>query len=454
MPSILVQLRTATAETDFYFSSGVSMTQNDFNQQLLTFLDRSPTPFHATKNMLDECVEAGFEVLQERDSWSLKPGGRYVVTRNQSSIIAFTLPEDVEAAKTGFRMSGAHTDSPCLKVKTNPDLKGQGYLRLGIEVYGGALLSTWFDRDLSIAGRVSYRSESGTVKHALVNFERPVGTVPNLAIHLNREANSGVAINAQTHLPIVLMQQDDDALSFNDLLTSQLKAQGVTDVAQILEHECLAYDTQPAALIGYKEDFIASARLDNLLSCFIGLKALLSSSNDLPSLLVCNDHEEVGSLSASGAQGPFLQSILKRIAGTEERYQQMMAASMMISCDNAHGIHPNYASYHDNHHAPLLNAGPVIKLNANQRYATNSESSAWFKLACQQSGVDVQSFIMRSDLACGSTIGPITSAELGVRTIDVGVPQFAMHSVRELAGSRDAFKLYEVLVCFNGLKEI
>lgn len=430
------------------------MTQNDFNQQLLSFLDRSPTPFHATANMVDACVAAGFEVLQERDSWSLKPGGRYVVTRNQSSVIAFTLPEEDNAVKTGFRMSGAHTDSPCLKVKTNPDMKGQGYLRLGVEVYGGALLSTWFDRDLSIAGRVSYRSDQGAVKHALVNFERPVGTVPNLAIHLNREVNNGVAINAQTHLPIVLMQQEDDASGFNDLLTAQLKAQGVTDVAEILEHECLAYDTQPAALIGYNEDFIASARLDNLLSCFIGLKALLDSPNEVPSLLVCNDHEEVGSLSASGAQGPFLQAVLKRIAGTEESYQQMMAASMMVSCDNAHGIHPNYASYHDNNHAPLLNAGPVIKLNANQRYASNSESSAWFKLACQQSGVEVQSFIMRSDLACGSTIGPITSAELGVRTIDVGVPQFAMHSVRELAGSRDAYKLYAVLKSFNALKEI
>lgn len=430
------------------------MTQNDFNQQLLAFLDRSPTPFHATQSMLDSFLDAGFEQLQERDSWSLKPGGRYVVTRNQSSIIAFTLPEDDKTVQTGFRMSGAHTDSPCLKVKANPDLQGQGYLRLGVEVYGGALLSTWFDRDLSIAGRVSYRADNGSVKHALVNFERPVGTVPNLAIHLNREVNNGVAINAQTQLPIVLMQQKDEVTSFNDLLIAQLKNQDVTDVAEILEHECLAYDTQPAALIGYNEDFIASARLDNLLSCFIGLKALLKSSCDVPSLLVCNDHEEVGSLSASGAQGPFLQSVLKRIAGDEESYQQMIAASMMVSCDNAHGIHPNYASYHDNNHAPLLNAGPVIKLNANQRYASNSESSAWFKLACQQAGVEVQSFIMRSDLACGSTIGPITSAELGVRTIDVGVPQFAMHSVRELAGSRDAFKLFRVLASFNELKEI
>ena len=430
------------------------MTQNDFNQQLLTFLDASPTPFHATGNIVKACVSAGFEVLEERDSWALKPGGRYVVTRNQSSVIAFTLPLNGDAAVSGFRMSGAHTDSPCLKVKANPDQNGQGFLRLGVEVYGGALLSTWFDRDLSVAGRVSYRHSSGGVRHALINFERPIGTVPNLAIHLNREANKGVEINAQNHLPIVLMQQEEGAQSFAGLLKGQLEAQGVTDVSEILEHECFAYDTQTAAVIGLKDDFIASARLDNLLSCFIGLKSLLDAPQEIPTLLVCNDHEEVGSMSASGAQGPFLQSVLKRIAGHEERYQQMIAASMMVSCDNAHGIHPNYASYHDNNHAPLLNAGPVIKLNANQRYASNSESSAWFRLACQQAGVEVQSFIMRSDLACGSTIGPITSAELGVRTIDVGVPQFAMHSVRELAGSRDAYKLYLVLKCFNSLPDI
>ncbi len=430
------------------------MTQNDFNQQLLTFLDASPTPFHATGNIVKACVSAGFEVLEERDSWALKPGGRYVVTRNQSSVIAFTLPLNGDAAVSGFRMSGAHTDSPCLKVKANPDQNGQGFLRLGVEVYGGALLSTWFDRDLSVAGRVSYRDSSGGVRHALINFERPIGTVPNLAIHLNREANKGVEINAQNHLPIVLMQQEEGAQSFAGLLKGQLEAQGVTDVSEILEHECFAYDTQTAAVIGLKDDFIASARLDNLLSCFIGLKSLLDAPQEIPTLLVCNDHEEVGSMSASGAQGPFLQSVLKRIAGHEERYQQMIAASMMVSCDNAHGIHPNYASYHDNNHAPLLNAGPVIKLNANQRYASNSESSAWFKLACQHAGVEVQSFIMRSDLACGSTIGPITSAELGVRTIDVGVPQFAMHSVRELAGSRDAYKLYLVLKCFNSLPDI
>ncbi|WP_417598232.1 M18 family aminopeptidase [Oceanospirillum sp.] len=430
------------------------MTQNDFNQQLLTFLDASPTPFHATKNIVEACLSTGFEVLEERNSWALKPGGRYVVTRNQSSVIAFTLPAEGDATATGFRMSGAHTDSPCLKVKTNPDQKGQGFLRLGVEVYGGALLSTWFDRDLSVAGRVSYRDSSDGIRHALINFERPIGTVPNLAIHLNREANKGVEINAQNHLPIVLMQQEEGAQSFDDLLKGQLEAQGVTDVSEVLEHECFAYDTQTAAVIGFKDDFIASARLDNLLSCFIGLKSLLDAPQEVPSLLVCNDHEEVGSMSASGAQGPFLQSVLKRIAGHEERYQQMIAASMMVSCDNAHGIHPNYASYHDNNHAPLLNAGPVIKLNANQRYASNSESSAWFRLACQQAGVEVQSFIMRSDLACGSTIGPITSAELGVRTIDVGVPQFAMHSVRELAGSRDAYKLYQVLKCFNSLPDI
>lgn len=438
------------------------MTEFDFNQQLLDFLNQSPTPFHATQTMLAAFTAQGYQQLNERDAWSLQPGGRYVVVRNGSSIIAFTLPCD--PVKQGFRMMGAHTDSPCLKVKSQPDQIGQGYLRLGVEVYGGAILSTWFDRDLSIAGRVSYQSASGSVAHALVNFERAVGIIPNLAIHLNREVNKGVAINTQTNLPVLLMQLpeqsggDDQKTegkpSFNLLLLDQLRKEGIDDVEQILEHECFLYDTQPAALLGIQEDFIASARLDNLLSCYISMQSLLSTPQEVPSLLVCNDHEEVGSVSASGAQGPFLQSVLKRIADSEERYQQMLAASMMISCDNAHGIHPNYASYHDNNHAPLLNAGPVIKLNANQRYATNSETSAWFRLVCQQVGVQVQSFIMRSDLACGSTIGPITAAELGVRTLDIGVPQFAMHSIREVAGSKDAHHLYQALQQFLVLKDV
>ncbi|WP_028302167.1 M18 family aminopeptidase [Oceanospirillum beijerinckii] len=435
------------------------MTEFDFNQQLLDFLNQSPTPFHATQTMLTAFTAQGYQQLNERDAWSLQPGGRYVVTRNGSSIIAFTLPCD--PLKTGFRMLGAHTDSPCLKVKSQPDLIGQGYLRLGVEVYGGAILSTWFDRDLSIAGRVSYQSSKGGVAHALINFEHAVGIIPNLAIHLNREVNKGVEINAQTNLPVLLMQQSEESnqgqagqQDFNQLLLEQLRKQGIEDVALILEHECFLYDTQSASLLGVKGDFIASARLDNLLSCYIAMQSLLSAPENVPSLLVCNDHEEVGSMSASGAQGPFLQSVLKRIADSEERYQQMLAASMMISCDNAHGIHPNYASYHDNNHAPLLNAGPVIKLNANQRYATNSETSAWFRLVCQQMDVPVQSFIMRSDLACGSTIGPLTAAELGVRTLDIGVPQFAMHSIREMAGSKDAHYLYRALQQFLALKNI
>ncbi|MBB1485538.1 M18 family aminopeptidase [Oceanospirillum sediminis] len=423
------------------------MTESDFNQQLLNFLNKSPSPFHAVSSMLEAFQQAGYQRLNERDAWDLKQGQSYVVTRNGSSIVAFTLPVDPVA--TGFRMLGAHTDSPCLKVKTNPDLNDQGYLRLGVETYGGVLLSTWFDRDLSVAGRVAYRSTEGSVKQTLINFDRAIGSIPNLAIHLNREVNKGVAINAQTDLPVLLMHQSaEESVCFDQLLMEQLNTQGVQDAEQILEHECFLYDTQSAALTGFRQEFIASARLDNLLSCYIGMQTMLNTEQKVPALLVCNDHEEVGSMSASGAQGPFLQSVLKRIARTEERYQQMLAASMMISCDNAHGIHPNYAKYHDNNHAPLLNQGPVIKLNANQRYATNSETSAWFRLLCQKADVPVQSFIMRSDLACGSTIGPITASELGVRTLDVGVPQFAMHSIREMAGARDAFYLQSALRSF------
>lgn len=429
------------------------MTEHDFNQQLLAFLDASPTPFHATQTMLEQFLAAGYQPLDERDSWSLQAGGRYVVTRNGSSLVAFTLASD--AVSTGFRLMGAHTDSPCLKIKTQPEQVTKGYLRLGVETYGGVLLSTWFDRDLSIAGRVSYQTTAGEIKHQLINFKRPVGVIPNLAIHLNREVNNGVAINAQTQLPVLMMQlAQGEKASFDQILLKQLRAEGVVDAEQVLEHDCVLFDTQKAAVVGLQSDFIASARLDNLLSCYIGMQAMLGAEDKVASILVCNDHEEVGSLSASGAQGPLLKSVLKRVTQTEERYQQMIAASMMISCDNAHGIHPNHAALHDENHAPLLNAGPVIKLNANQRYASNSETSAWFKWVCQQANVPVQSFIMRSDLACGSTIGPITSAELGVRTVDVGVPQFAMHSIRELAGTRDAYHLAQALRYFLQLERV
>ncbi|WP_165854870.1 M18 family aminopeptidase [Marinobacter sp. JSM 1782161] len=421
------------------------MDNSAFNANLFEFLQQSPTPYHAVQSMARRLEKAGFERLDEQLSWSLAPGQRYYVTRNDSSIIAFQTGQGDPAAQ-GVRMMGAHTDSPCLRVKPNPELHRKGYYQLGVEVYGGALLNPWFDRDLSIAGRVSYVDGQGRLHDALVNFEKPVVTIPSLAIHLDREANSSRTVNPQTDVPPILMQcEEKDAASFRDLLARQIgKEHPQADVARVLDYELSLYDTQPPATVGFNDEFIASARLDNLLSCFIGLQALLDADPSQPALLVCNDHEEVGSQSAEGAQGPFLSSVLERWVGLEDK-PRVIARSMMISADNAHGVHPNYADRHDGNHGPLLNGGPVIKINNNQRYATNSRTSALYRHLSDSLDLPCQAFVVRSDMACGSTIGPITAGNLGVRTLDIGVPQFAMHSIRETAGAKDAHVLYRVL---------
>ncbi|OUS02697.1 M18 family aminopeptidase [Gammaproteobacteria bacterium 54_18_T64] len=421
--------------------------QDSFNEQLLAFLKASPSPFHAVEKMAQRLDEAGFEYLSEQESWAVEPGGRYYTTRNDSSIIAFSGGDFSQ----GIRMVGAHTDSPCLMVKPQPE-KTKDYLQLGVEVYGGALLNPWFDRDLSLAGRVIYRDKaSAELKQSLLDFGRAIATIPNLAIHLDREANKNRTVNPQTDIPPLLCTlHEQRSQDFRELLAIELLAQNPElgdDVLaiEVLDYELCFYDSQAPAIIGLHNDFIASARLDNLLSCFTGLQALLAADAQQPCLLVCTDHEEVGSASACGAQGPMLASVLERLLPDVSERSRCIARSLMVSADNAHGVHPNYASKHDANHGPLLNGGPVIKINANQRYATNSVTAALFRDLCRRADVPVQSFVTRTDLGCGSTIGPITASETGVPTLDVGVPTFAMHSIRELAGSDDAWSLFKVL---------
>ncbi|MEQ8663175.1 MAG: M18 family aminopeptidase, partial [Gammaproteobacteria bacterium] len=392
--------------------------------------------------------------LDEADAWQLEPRGRYFVTRNDSSLVAFRLGRR-PLAEDGLRMVGAHTDSPCLKLKPNAVVARHGYVQLGVEVYGGVLFNPWFDRDLSIAGRVTTRTRGGRLVSRLVDFVRPVAVVPSLAIHLDREANSQRSINKQTMLPPLLALGGEQALERDTLLRRALKESGATTRGEsVLDFELFLYDTQRAALIGLEEEFIAGARLDNLLSCHTGLAALLASNSEHAQLLVCNDHEEVGSGSHAGARGNFLASVLERLAGSEEARARMIARSLMVSTDNAHGIHPNFADKHDGQHGPLLNAGPVLKVNANQSYATNSESAALLREAAAQAKVSLQAFVTRTDMGCGSTIGPLTATALGVRTVDVGVPTFAMHSIRELAGRDDAWSLARTLEAFFAMPDL
>ena len=425
------------------------MNKDAFNQELCDFLARATTPFHAVREMARRLNAAGFTRLNEETGWAVTPGGRYYLTRNDSSIIAFVAGLEDSVAQ-GVRIVGAHTDSPCLMLKPSPEVQRSGYLQLGVQVYGGALLNPWFDRDLSLAGRVTYTGEDGELHSALVDFQRPVAVIPSLAIHLDREANQNRSVNAQTDImPLLGSTGAHSEFDLRALLRERLlQEHPENSVHTVLDYELCFYDTQAPALVGLQREFIASARLDNLLSCFTGLQALLNAEGAVSALLVCNDHEEVGSQSASGAQGPFLYSVLRRLAESEQSYARMVERSLVISADNAHGVHPNYADKHDEKHGPLLNGGPVIKVNASQRYATNSETSAMFRQLCSEAKVSVQSFVVRNDMACGSTIGPITAGATGIRTLDIGVPTFAMHSIRELAGASDAHALSRVLCGF------
>ncbi|MGO3344978.1 MAG: M18 family aminopeptidase [Marinomonas sp.] len=424
-----------------------------FNHSLLSFLQDSPTPFHATDSMRKALMKVGFIELFEEDSWAIESAGKYFVTRNESSLIAFTAPQ-LEFHQTGWRMIGAHTDSPCLKLKPNAHVQRHGHHQLGVEVYGGALLHTWLDRDLSIAGRVSFKNKDGAITSRLIDFKKPIAVVPNLAIHLNRKANEAFSVNPQTEILPILCGAEN-AFDLQLLLKKQIEEQhSETQVETVLDFELSLYDTQAPALVGLHEEYICSARLDNLLSCFVGLQSLLDSDMQRPSLLICTDHEEIGSLSACGANGPFLDDVLRRLSPNPEQYVQAMQRSMLVSADNAHALHPNYASMHDANHAPTLNKGAVIKVNANQRYATNSETSSVYRDIAAEENYTVQSFVVRSDMGCGSTIGPITSGEIGVPTIDIGLPTFAMHSIREMAGSHDAYGLYKVLARFTKRKTL
>jgi len=349
-------------------------------------------------------------------------------------------------------MVGAHTDSPCLKLKPNAVTHNNGYAKLALEVYGGALLAPWFDRGLGLAGRVTLRA-GGNMTSCLINIARPIAFIPSLAIHLERGVNESRSINKQEELPALLCRAEQSP-DFDGILRAQLlREHPQLSIDAILAFDLCVYDCQPAEVVGLEGEFIASARLDNLLSCHAAVDALLGAGARNNNLIALHDHEEVGSVSSGGADGPFLHSALRQLCGGAGNLARALRHSMLVSADNAHGVHPNYAHKHEPAHQPLLNAGPVIKVNSNQRYATSGESAGWFRHVCERAGVPCQSIVTRSDMGCGSTIGPITAAKLGVRTVDIGVAQLGMHSARELAGARDQRLLSEALRAFLGGEE-
>jgi len=423
-------------------------------QDLLDFIDTSPSPWHAVASIENQLLAFQFIKLEETASWKLQAQGRYYVVRDDSSIIMFVMGLK-PLLETGFKIIGAHTDSPGLRIKPNGISAMDGLLRLGVEIYGGPLLATFTDRDLGLAGRVSYKDDKSNIVSQLVNFDRPLLRLPNLAIHMNRTVNEdGLKLHKQNELPLILSTWAEESLPqayFSELLQRQLAC----PAERILSWDLAVSDTQKGAFWGANNEFYADSQLDNLASCHAALQALLTDSilnGDNSVVCAFFDHEEIGSNSCKGADGSFLEEVLLRISLTvedsRESYSRVLAQSFLISADMAHAYQPNFPWAYEPDHKVMVNKGPVIKVNANQRYSTESISQAQFIDWCEQAEVPYQTYVHRSDLACGSTIGPITSARLGIRSLDIGNPLWAMHSIRESAGVLDHGYMIRVMQQF------
>lgn len=481
----------------------------------LDFVNASPTPYHAVQSSISRLEKAGFTSIKERDNWSstLRPGGKYYMTRNASTIVAFTIGSKWKPGNP-IAMVGAHTDSPCLRIKPVSKKTGVGFMQVGVETYGGGIWHSWFDRDLSIAGRVLVKDGKGNFVQKLVKVDRPIIRIPTLAIHLDRSSEFNP--NKETELfPIAgmiaaeLNRTGETAASKSDAnenpeetfqplkdLTDrhhpyiiELIAQHASvEVADVVDFEMVLYDTQKSCLGGLNEEFIYSARLDNLEMTYCSVMGLIDSvsagSLDEETsirLITCFDHEEIGSTSAHGANSDLLPAVVRRLsilAGGRHgdtssdkswehissdpeidlttAFEQSMAVSFLVSADMAHSVHPNYVGKYESNHQPEMNKGTVIKINANQRYATNSPGIVLVQEAAKHAGVPLQLFVVRNDSSCGSTIGPMLSAKLGVRTLDLGNPQLSMHSIRETGGTYDvghAIKLFSSFLSnYSGLE--
>lgn len=417
---------------------------DDPADDLLSFISASPSPPHAVAETARRLTEGGFHRLEETDEWTLQAGEQRYVVRDGGSIVAFRVGR-AAIVDAGFRLVGAHTDSPTFKIRPRHDVQRAGYRLIGVETYGGVLNHTWLDRDLGVAGRVALHDGDGHVAPRAVHLDEPILRIPSLAIHLDRDVNEGLRLNAQQHLVPVL-----GPASADDLLVRVAKELDV-DAQAIVGHDLVTADTQPATRAGIGGEYVFAARLDNLASCHAGTVALMDAEPGAATqVLVANDHEEVGSASAEGAAGGFLTDILERIGlatncGSRQDHHRAVARSVLVSCDTAHALHPNYTDRHESGHQPLLGGGPVLKVNANQRYATDAMTGGWFITRCADVGIEPQVFVTRGDMPCGSTIGPLTATRTGIATADVGIPILSMHSIREQAAAEDVAPMITAL---------
>jgi aspartyl aminopeptidase len=413
------------------------MPANSHIDDLATFVSASPSSYHAAAEVARRLTAAGFTELAETDAW--EPGGNHFVRRD-GAVIGWRVPDGI-SGPAGFRIVGAHTDSPGFKLKPQPSAFAFGWSQAGMEVYGGPLLNSWLDREFGLAGRVVTRS--GEV---LLVSTPPWLRIPQAAPHLDRSVNENLHLDRQAHLKPVFGTASLDVLS---------ALAGMLDLHsdEIDGHDLFAAVSEAPAVIGVTGEFLASARLDNLSSVHAGVVALADGEpSDQVTVLACFDHEEIGSDSRAGASGPFLESILRRIAGglgwTSEDFERALATSFVISADAGHSIHPNYPQLHDPDHRPTVNAGPLLKVNANQRYTTEGPSAARWLRICRAAGVPTQPFVSNNAVPCGSTIGPLTATRLGIASVDVGVPLLSMHSARELCGVQDPLWLAQALIAF------
>jgi len=422
--------------------------EQKFAKSLIDFIDSSPSAFHATKNVEEILVKEGFKRINPEDKWNLEKEGKYYTVKNNSAIIGFVIGKG-EIEEDGFKLIGAHTDAPAFRIKPNPEMTVEGkYLKLNTEVYGGPILNTWFDRPLSIAGRVSVQTENPLKpKELLVDMEKPITIIPNLAIHMNRSVNDGVKINPQTET-LPLLSNINDKFEKDNFLVGLIAKKLNIKVDDILDFEIFLYGVEKGSLVGINEEFISVGKLDDLAMVHAGLNGLVDSKvGNGTNVLVCFDNEEVGSGTKQGAASPMLRSVLERIVlalgKDKEDYYRALSNSFIISADQAHGLHPNYTEKQDLTNRPVVNGGPAIKIAANQAYTTDSFSSAVYEGICKSINIPVQKFVNRSDAKGGSTIGPISSSQLDIPSVDIGNPILAMHSIKELGGVLDHYYTYQ-----------
>ena len=404
----------------------------NLTKEVIDFIDKSPTAFQAVHNIACELENAGFQKLIEADEWNISPGGKYYVTRNMSSIIAFQMPESIKLR--GYMMIASHSDSPNFKIKPNPEMTVDNeYLKLNIEKYGGMICSTWFDRPLSIAGRVLVKTETG-VKSVLVDIQKSIAVIPSLAVHLSHEANNGCKHNVQKDMLPLLCGGDKEA--FNKMLRQAV------DSDEILGADLFLYNTQSGTTVGINDEYFSAPRIDNLECAYVSLKAFLSSApSSCPKVYCVFDNEEVGSGTKQGAKSTFLYDTLYRISNgigmTQTEFLRCLASSFMLSADNGHALHPNYEEKACPTNRPKLNGGVLIKYNAQQKYTTDAVSEAVFKQICREANVPYQEYTNRSDIPGGSTLGNLSGEHVSISSADIGFAQLAMHSCYETAGSLD-----------------